>query len=84
MLNANDGYKSDYFWEPGNRLKQESFHLVNASITWNTTDRTSLQLFGRNLAGEYYFSSAAEGTGGNDVHLPAAPRTYGIKARYAF
>jgi iron complex outermembrane receptor protein len=84
VLNANDGYKSDYFWEPDNRLKQESFHLVNASVTWNATDRTSLQLFGRNLAGEYYFSSAAEGTGGNDVHLPAAPRTYGIKARHSF
>ena len=83
-LNANDGYKSDYFWEPDNRLKQNSFHLVNASVTWKATDRVSLQLFGRNLAGEYYFSSAAEGTGGNDVHLPAAPRTYGIKGRYAF
>lgn len=84
LLNVNDGYKADYFWEPDNRLKQNSFHLVNASITWNATERTSLQLFGRNLAGEYYFSSAAEGTGGNDVHLPAAPRTYGIKARYTF
>ena len=83
-LNANDGYKSDYFWEPDNRLKQNSFHLVNASVTWKATERASLQLFGRNLAGEYYFSSAAEGTGGNDVHLPAAPRTYGVKARYAF
>ncbi len=83
-LNANDGYKSDYFWEPDNRLKQNSFHLVNASVTWKATERASLQVFGRNLAGEYYFSSAAEGTGGNDVHLPAAPRTYGIKARYAF
>ena len=83
-LNVNDGYKSDYFWEPDNRIKQNAFHLVNASVTWKATERASLQLFGRNLAGEYYFSSGAEGTGGNDVHLPAAPRTYGIKARYAF
>ena len=83
-LNANDGYKSDYPWEPDNRLKQEAYHLVNASITWTPDDSEfSLQLFARNLFDEYYFSSGAE-TAGNDVYLPAAPRTYGVKARYHF
>jgi iron complex outermembrane receptor protein len=84
-LNATDGFKSRYYWEPDNRLDQDAYHLVNASVTWNVKDSGfSLQLFGRNLGGEYYFAGAAEGTGGNDVHLPGAPRTYGVKARYQF
>lgn len=83
--NANDGYKSKYFWEPDNRITQNSYHLINASLTWTLNDpRFSLQLFGRNLGGVYYFAGAAEGTGGNDVHLPGAPRTYGVKARFNF
>ena len=83
-LNANDGYKSAYAWEPDNRLEQDAYHLVNASVTWTPDDSGfSLQLFARNLFDEFYFSSASE-TAGNDVQLPAAPRTYGIKARYHF
>jgi iron complex outermembrane receptor protein len=83
-LNASDGYKSTFAWEPDNRLKQGSYHILNASVTWNVVNTNlSLQLFGRNLGGEYYFVSGANG-GGNDGYIPGAPRTYGVKARYKF
>lgn len=83
-LNANDGYKSTFAWEPDNRLKQEGYHVLNASLTWTPNDSGfSLQLYGRNLGGEYYFVSGANG-GGNDGYVPGAPRTYGVKARYRF
>ena len=83
-FNANDGYKSTFVWEPDNRLKQKGYHLINASVTWTPEDSPfSLQLYGRNLGGVYYFTSAAN-AGGNDGHLPGAPRTYGVKARYQF
>lgn len=83
-FNANDGYKSTFYWEPDNRLKQKGYHVLNASITWSDPDSgLSVQGFGRNLGGEYYFSSAG-GAGGNDGYIPAAPRTYGIKVRYQY
>jgi len=83
-LNGNDGYKSSFFWEPDNRLQQDGYHILNASITWfEPGDQFSVQLFGRNLGGEYYFTSGAS-AGGNDGYIPGAPRTYGVKLRYQF
>ncbi|WP_068082995.1 TonB-dependent receptor [Novosphingobium rosa] len=83
-FNANDGYKSSFVWEPDNRLRQGSYHLVNASLTWTPPgSRFSLQAYGRNLGKAYYFVSGANG-GGNDGYVPGAPRTYGVKARYQF
>lgn len=84
-LNASDSYKSDYFWEPGNRLRQDAFHVVNASVTWTALNPAfSVQLFGRNLADEFYFASGAEGAAGNDLQVPAPPRSYGVMLRYQF
>lgn len=82
--NANDGYKSTFAWEPDNRLKQEGYHVINASLTFTPNESGfSLQVYGRNLGGKYYFVSGANG-GGNDGYVPGAPRTYGVKARYRF
>ncbi len=83
-LNANDGYRSSFSWEPDNRLRQAAYHLVNAAITYRPVNsRFSLQVFARNLNGAYYAVSAAAGSGG-DAFLPGAPRTYGARARYNF
>ena len=83
--NATDGYKSHVFWEPNNRLKQGGYHIVNASLTWTPVDsRFSLQAYGRNLTGSYYYSGGGDGAGSNDFGIPGAPRTYGVKARYQF
>ena len=82
-LTANDSYKSSYFWEPDNRLKQDAYHLISASLTWTANDpRYSVQLFGRNLGDKYYFASGAEGS--NDAYLPGAPRTYGVTMSYRY
>ncbi|HMN43026.1 MAG TPA: TonB-dependent receptor [Povalibacter sp.] len=84
-FNASDGYKASYFWEPDNRLEQDAYHLVNASVTWTAVNsRYSVQLFGRNLNDAYYFSSGSEATAGNDLYVPGAPRTYGITLRYTY
>lgn len=84
-FNASDGYKSRYYFEPNNRLGQKGFHLVNASLTWTPEDSGfSLQVYGRNLTGYYYFTGGGDGAGGNDFGIPGAPRTYGVKARYQF
>ncbi len=84
-LTASDGYKSKYFWESDNRLIQPAYHLVNAALTWTAKDpRYSVQLFVKNLNNAYYYSTASEGTGGNDIYVPGAPRTFGATARYHF
>ncbi|API59719.1 hypothetical protein BSL82_10645 [Tardibacter chloracetimidivorans] len=84
-FNATDGYKSHVFWEPNNRLRQDGFHVVNASLTWKPLDSGfSLQVYGRNLTGSYYYTGGGDGAGGNDFGIPGAPRTYGVKARYQF
>jgi iron complex outermembrane recepter protein len=82
---ASDGYKSHFFWEPNNRLRQDGFHIINAALTWSPPESGfSLQAFGRNLTGSYYYTGGGDGAGGNDFGIPGAPRTYGIKARYKF
>jgi len=84
-LRVNDGYKGMYFWETDNRIKQHAYHLVNASVTWiHPNEHYSLQLYVKNLTGSFYYAVASEGTGGNDVYAPGAPRTYGVTARYKF
>ena len=83
-LNANDGYRSSFAWEPDNRLRQRAYHLVNASVTFRPADtRYSLELFVRNLNGAYYFVSEASASSG-DGYLPGAPRTFGGRVRYNF
>lgn len=84
-LNASDGYKSQTFWEPNNRLHQSAYHLVSTAITWMPSEsRFSVQVYGRNLTGSYYYVGGGDGSGGNDFGIPGAPRTYGAKVRYQF
>lgn len=83
-VNANDGYKSSFYWEPDNRLKQNGYHLINASLTWTAPNpRYSVQVFGRNLANRYYASGAAVIVR-NDLYVPGPPRTYGVTLRYHY
>tara|TARA_R110000782_G_C14819243_1_gene413936 strand:- start:40275 stop:42530 length:2256 start_codon:yes stop_codon:yes gene_type:complete len=84
-LAASDGYKSHFFFEPNNRLRQDGYHIVNAALTWSPSDSGfSIQAFGRNLTGSYYYTGGGDGSAGNDFGIPGAPRTYGVKARYQF
>ncbi len=83
-LNANDGYKSSFAWEPDGRLRQAAYHLVNASITYRPpASRLSVQVFARNLNGAFYGVAAANAAG-TDGFVPGAPRTFGGRVRYNF
>ncbi len=76
-LSASDAYKSRSYWDPSNRLSQDPFHLVSASVTWTAPNRNfDVQLYARNLTNKYYMVMATETT--NDVYAAGAPRTYGI------
>ncbi|HVR89839.1 MAG TPA: TonB-dependent receptor [Novosphingobium sp.] len=82
-LAASDAYKSSTFWDPNNRLRQGSYHLVNASLTWtDPQERFDVQAFVRNISDTQYFVFGAEA--GNDVYSPGAPRTYGVTVGFHY
>ncbi len=49
-FNINDSYNSGFFVEPDEVLKQDAYHITNASIRWTSDDdRLSIRLFANNL-----------------------------------
>lgn len=77
-------YNDGFFWEPENRLEQDAYSLVNASVKWTTpNDRFSVRLYGTNLTDEEYSRFANSG-GFGDLISAAAPREYGIGVAYRF
>lgn len=84
-LAANDGYKSRYNFAPDGRIRNAAYHLVNSSLTWTAPGGGyDVQLFVKNLTNAYYYATGQASTGGNDLYLPGAPRTYGVTAGVHF
>ena len=77
-------YNDGFFWEPDNSVSQPSHHLINASVGWTSPDgKVEARVWGRNLAGEKYFSWANASAFGA-LYSPASPRTVGLELRYRF
>jgi iron complex outermembrane receptor protein len=76
-VSANYTYNDGFYFEPGNRVKQPTFGLLNGQVAWNLPgDRCRVRIWGKNLTDTHYllmFSSSL-----NDSGAPAAPRTYGV------
>ncbi len=84
QLAANYSYNSGYFFAPDNRVRQPAFHLVSSSLSWQPGDGPySITLWGKNLLDEHYLYSIIEATTG-DFGIPAAPRTFGVRASLNF
>jgi iron complex outermembrane receptor protein len=75
---AADFYHNDgFYWDPANQLRQPTYSLYNLSIGWmNLTERFGIRLWGKNLGGAKYYSSASTSTLG-ELFSPAPPRAYG-------
>lgn len=83
-FNLNYSYNSGYVWDPDQRLRQPSYHLLGGTVDWESMDGTyGLTLWARNLLGEEYAALASAG-GLGDIRSPAAPRTYGVTFRWRF
>ncbi|MET0657127.1 MAG: TonB-dependent receptor, partial [Steroidobacteraceae bacterium] len=73
-LYHNDGY----FFEPTNSVEQDAYDLVDASISWTSTDeKYGARLWGKNLLDEEYYSAANSAALGKH-YSAAAPLTYGV------
>lgn len=76
-LTATYYYNDGFFWEPDNRVRQTSYHLVNAQLRWDSPEgKYNVRLWGKNLLNEKYFSQVSE-TAFGDSGTAAPPRTYG-------
>lgn len=84
-LAANDSYKSSYVFVADGSIKNDPYHLVNASVTWTSNDeKVDVQLFAKNLTDTYYYTGGAAGVAGNQLYSSGAPRTYGVQVGVHF
>ncbi|MFA5632413.1 MAG: TonB-dependent receptor [Porticoccaceae bacterium] len=75
---ATMAYNDGFWWEPDNRLKEDSYIVVNGELSWTTPDeKYRVRLFGKNIFDEDYSIYSAEATYG-DNDAPAPPRTWGV------
>ncbi|MDB5423892.1 MAG: putative TonB-dependent receptor [Phenylobacterium sp.] len=71
-------YSDSFFWQVDNRLKQPSFTIVNAQVSWiSPSERWKVTVFGDNLTDERTEIYVREATVG-DFASYSKPRSYGI------
>jgi iron complex outermembrane recepter protein len=70
-------HNSGFGWELDERLKQPSYQLLNAQLTWMSSNgKFEAKFYARNLLNDYYYSFLSEGSL-EDWFMPAMPRNYG-------
>ena len=73
-----------FFAAPDNNLRQDAYDILNASLTWTSSnDHFSVKVFGKNLGNTVYATSLIVGSQGPTIST-GAPRTYGVTAGYKF
>jgi iron complex outermembrane receptor protein len=83
-LSATASYSGPFYWDPGNRLREAAYVLVNGEITYAFPgDKLRVTLWGRNLLNEGYSIYVTEAAAGDSVAY-ARPRTIGVSARLSF
>ncbi len=72
-------YNSGFYFDPGNRVKQDPFTIVNATASWifGDDDQYRFSVWGNNLLDELYGVYAAQSTTGDNIAY-SRPRTAGI------
>jgi iron complex outermembrane receptor protein len=77
-------HNSGWFGEPDNRLHQPAYDLLNAQISWNSSDQIyEVRLWGRNLTDTQYVTALGSQPNG-DFAVFAPPRTYGVTVSRVF
>ena len=66
-------------------LQQESFGLLDASLTFNTAnEKIRVSVYGKNLTDEEYFDYAADVGTLDSARWGGTPRTYGVRVAYKY
>lgn len=83
-INGSAFYSGRFFWDPGNRLKEASYVILNSEIAYVFPDgHFRIGLWGRNLANELYALYKPESAAGDSVAY-ARPRSFGVSAKLDF
>lgn len=84
VLSAAYYYNDGFYWEPDNRIKQDSYSIVNASLMrYGQEEKWGVGVFCNNCTDTKYFSQVS-GAALGDLASPASPATYGVLARFKF
>jgi iron complex outermembrane receptor protein len=71
-------YSSGFYADPGNRVKQKPYAVLNGTVSWlSPGERFKISIWGRNLTDEAYSYAFTDSTAG-DVVRWAPPRTFGV------
>ncbi|HKY82328.1 MAG TPA: TonB-dependent receptor [Sphingobium sp.] len=88
VFNANVLWQSDYFPEPDNVVREQSYELVNGSIQWDTGKGITATIWGRNLTNSKVAGlsglNAVGGTNAEHRIIYDPPRTYGVSLGFQF
>jgi iron complex outermembrane recepter protein len=77
-------YSGRFFWDPGNRLEQAAYVLINAELGYTFPgNQFKLAVWGRNLADELYSLYVTEAAAGDSIAY-ARPRTFGVRGELRF
>jgi len=84
-INLNYYYNDGFWWDQANTLKEESYELVNMTLSWaNISERLKLTLWGKNITNTKHSSWTVNIEQAGNVYAPAPPATYGIRGEYSF
>jgi len=71
-------YSSGFYWDPGNKLKEPAYTVVNGRLAWTEPKkRYRVSVWGNNLTNKKYLFYANNTTTG-DLGVYAKPTTYGV------
>ena len=78
-INASVSYKSEYYFEPQNLVRQKPFAMVNTSARWTAPGgRFDLTLWGKNLSSAKWYAMGGATTLGGEYYSAGDPRTFGV------
>jgi iron complex outermembrane receptor protein len=84
-LTADYSFRSSFYWEPDNFLKQGHYGLLDGQIKIAAADNVAVRIWGRNLTDEKYAVTALSQAGpGGYAYNPGRPRSYGMAVDFNF
>jgi iron complex outermembrane receptor protein len=85
FLSADYYFNDGFYWEPDNFLRQKSYGLLSARVKYQPTDHYGITLWGKNLTGEEYATTAVTQAGpAGYPYIPGPARTYGLTFDFKF
>ena len=82
---ASVAYNSGYGFEVGNYVQQPRYATIDGELSYSPASVPALRfaIWGKNLTNKLYYSQSIQTNYGDGVSY-APPRTFGIRAEYAF